>query len=100
MPAKADAQFTLRSPDRYIIVVDLGDQRSRSKPVELKDFLNKHPKYVMNLGVAQLAGAGEGGGGDFGGRLTGAVVPPPDAPDDADSPDSLYLDFSPEGMTR
>jgi len=46
-----DATFTLSAPDRFIIAVDIGNQRSRSKPVALKAFLAKHPDYAMKLNL-------------------------------------------------
>jgi hypothetical protein len=92
--AKGNSQFTLRSPDRYIIVVDIDDQRSRSKPVELKRFLTKHPDFVMNLSVKQFLGAPPGGG-DPGGELQGAVGPSP-GQNSTDAADYLGLEFGPE----
>jgi len=53
-----DGTFRLDAPDRFIIAVDVGNQRSRSKPVALKSFLAAHPDYVLkvNLNLATTTG--------------------------------------------
>jgi hypothetical protein len=61
--------MTLRAPDRFVVAVDVGGQRSRSKPIALKTFLAKHPDYVLNANLVQFLGAGKDGGSGSGGEL-------------------------------
>lgn len=68
-----DDAIILKSPDPFLIRVDVGSESARSKPVELKSFLANHKDYVLNVGrsyQAMMAGAPEGGGG-------GDEKPPP-----------------------
>lgn len=51
-----DSMIILHSPDRFVIAVDVGKQRSRSKPVALKAFLAAHPDYVLKLNLDQTLG--------------------------------------------
>ncbi len=68
-----DSSIILKSPDPFMIRVDVGNESARSKPIELKAFLANHHDYVLNLGrnyKAMMAGAPAGGGG-------GEEKPPP-----------------------
>lgn len=51
-----EATFTLQSPDRFVVAVDVGKQRSRSKPVALKAFLAAHPSYVLQVDIERVTG--------------------------------------------
>jgi hypothetical protein len=60
--AGEDGTVTLRAPDRFVVVVDIGNQRSRSKPIALKAFLAKHPDYSLSVNfLVSAAGVGVGG---------------------------------------
>jgi hypothetical protein len=61
-----DGTIRLGSPDRFIIAVDVGEQRSRSKPVAIKAFLAKHPDYVLKLSASHILGAQAGHSGGLG----------------------------------
>jgi hypothetical protein len=54
--AGKDGTIRLKSPDRFVIAVDVGKQRSRSKPIAIKAFLAKHPDYVLNLSAEKTFG--------------------------------------------
>ena len=58
--------FTLQAQDRFVVAVDVGGQRSRSKPIALKTFLAKHPDYVLRANLVQFLGADKGGSGSGG----------------------------------
>jgi hypothetical protein len=58
--------MTLRAPDRFVVAVDVGGQRSRSKPIALKAFLAKHPDYVLKANLVQFLGAGKDSSGSGG----------------------------------
>ncbi len=73
IPANGDDAIILKSPDPFLIRMEVGSESARSKPVELKSFLAKHQDYVMNVGrsyQAMMAGVPAGGGG-------GEEKPPP-----------------------
>ncbi|HEV2969019.1 MAG TPA: hypothetical protein VGY55_03450 [Pirellulales bacterium] len=58
--AGKDATIALKAPDRFVVVVDYGTQRSRSKPIALRAFLAKHPNYLLSLDLIAFRGAGDG----------------------------------------
>ncbi len=47
--ADEEGQCTLDLPDRYVVVVQAGQQRWRSKRIGLKEFLAAHPGYVLRI---------------------------------------------------
>jgi hypothetical protein len=101
VPRNGNGKILLRSPDRFIIVVDADGRRSRSKPVALKDYLTKHPKYVMKVSVTQLAGAPAGDpSSNYGSILQVEVAPGSDNNKPPAEDDRLELDFGPEPDTR
>ncbi|HEV2972784.1 MAG TPA: hypothetical protein VGY55_22640 [Pirellulales bacterium] len=73
--------ITLRAPDRFVVAVDVGGQRSRSKPIALKTFLTKHPDYVLNANLVQFVGVSKEGGSGLGGELRLDFSAPPKAAD-------------------
>ncbi len=44
-----DGKCALGLPDRYVVVVEAGKERWRSKPIELKEFLTAHPGYLLRI---------------------------------------------------
>jgi hypothetical protein len=60
-----DTTFKLNAPDRYVVVLQIGDYRSKSKPLDLKKFVVEHPAYVMRVSEVRTAtlGAQPGGSG-------------------------------------
>ncbi|HEV3417602.1 MAG TPA: hypothetical protein VG056_12335 [Pirellulales bacterium] len=82
--------ITLRAQDRFVVAVDIGNSRSRSKPIALKEFLTKHPDFVLNVSIAQTFGkafgAPDDGGGGGGGIPEFYFSAPPKAKDQSENP--------------
>lgn len=76
--ADEDGQCELNSPERYIIVVEAGEHRWRSKPIGLKEFVSAHSGYLVRISELQTnsIGAQVEPGPD-------AQMAPPDAGDSA-----------------
>jgi hypothetical protein len=63
----SDSSIILKSPDPFMIRIEVGNESARSKPVELKSFLANHRDYVLNVGRSyetMMAGGPMGGGGE------------------------------------
>ncbi|HEV2972785.1 MAG TPA: hypothetical protein VGY55_22645 [Pirellulales bacterium] len=82
--------ITLRAQDRFVVAVDVGNSRSRSKPIALKEFLTKHPDFVLNVSVektfGKAFGAPDDGGGGGGEILEFNFSAPPKAQDQSENP--------------
>src|SRR5262245_38085085 len=62
--AEGDGQCALDLPDRYVVIVQAGDQWWRSKRFDLKGFLAAHPGYLLRIsghGSQSIAGHVEPG---------------------------------------
>jgi hypothetical protein len=94
--------ITLRAQDRFVVAVDIGNSRSRSKPIALKEFLAKHPDFVLNVSIAQTFGKAFGapdeGGGGGGGELEFYFSAPPKAKDQSENPKDTDASAAPERL--
>ena len=94
----ATTAIILKSPDPFLIRIDLGSESARSKPVELKKFLAEHRSYVMNIGRdygMMIAGGPQSGGGENAPPKLSATIKP-DPKKQQPSTSSLTPDKGPD----
>ncbi len=86
-----DAKINLRAPDKYTLVVDIGNQRGRSKSIALKSYLDKHPNYVLTINADYTLGVPQEGAPLGGYKVN--MLPPPDDKSAKGGGTDDYLDF-------